>query len=135
MENAIDGGDIAVVRAIDPAILRKGDIISFSDGKSVTTHRIVELTEKDGLPAFITQGDANDTQDANPISYEQIQGKYLFRIPKIGHLAMLMQTPVGMIAFIVVPVCALVLIEMILSKRRAKRELDSLKSQFANETE
>jgi len=121
MEPAIYGGDLVVAKTVDPADLKVRDIISFKEGESVITHRIIEMTEKNGEPVFITQGDANNTEDGNPVTYAQVEGIVLFKIRGLGNLSMFMQTQVGMIVFIGIPLCGFVVYDAI-RRRRAEQE-------------
>jgi len=66
--------------------LQVGDIITYRVGNSLVTHRIMEITTDNGNVAYITQGDANNTMDGNPITKDQIVGKYQFRIPFAGYV-------------------------------------------------
>lgn len=105
MDPTIAGGDLVVTRVTDVADLEVGDIISYKEGTAVITHRIVELTEVDGEPAFITQGDANNTPDVNPVVVSQVEGMYVFRIAGMGRCALFLQTPIGMLVFVGIPLC------------------------------
>ena len=53
---------------------KKGDIITFHNGDTVVTHRVVKK-EKD---IFITKGDANKTEDPVPAEASQIIGRVVF---------------------------------------------------------
>ena len=125
MEGTIDGGDLIVTKVVEPEALEVGDIISYSIDKSVITHRIIEKTEADEQPAFITKGDANNTEDQDPVMYDQVESIYLFRIAGLGNVAMFMQTPVGMLVFIGIPLCCFILYDII--RRRLQVKKDSKK--------
>lgn len=137
MEDTINSGDLVITKAVDPATLEVGDIISYREGESVITHRIVEFTEEEGEAAFITQGDANNAEDSNPVLYSQVEGTYLFRLSGLGNLAMYMQTPVGMLVFIGIPICCFILYDVIRRRLDNKKdsgtqaEIDRLKAQLA----
>lgn len=140
MESTIDGGDLVITKVVDPETLEVGDIISYSLGESVITHRIAEKTEADGEPAFITKGDANNTEDQDPVTYDQVESSYLFRIAGMGNIAMFMQTPVGMLVFIGIPLCCFILYDIIRRRLQAKKdskkddkmqtEIESLRAQL-----
>ena len=59
----------------------------------MVTHRVVEVNEED--KSFITKGDANDVNDANPISYENVVGVVKMCIPLLGYITMYIKTPLG----------------------------------------
>lgn len=78
MEDAISVNDLIIDKAQKEYSV--GDIISFESGSSVVTHRIVG--EKDG--GFVTKGDANNTEDRDIVKKENIIGKVVLTVPKIG---------------------------------------------------
>lgn len=121
METEIMTGDVVFVKQTDVDSLKPQDIIAFKTGDVVVTHRIVEvLSDGNGEKRFITKGDANNTQD-DPISASQVVGVYVSRIAKIGDLAMFMQTPVGMVCFIGIPVILFILYDVIRRKLYEKK--------------
>ncbi len=70
----------------------KGDIITFEDGGSLVTHRIVGESDS----GFITQGDANNTPDRKPVAEGSILGKVVLTVPKIGLFIEFIRTPFGL---------------------------------------
>jgi len=85
METKIHVGDLIITKEIDPETLQVGDIIAFRDAENtVTTHRIIDIVEKDGVTYFITKGDNNNSQDQNLVEYDDVEGLYVTRIPGIG---------------------------------------------------
>jgi len=82
-------GDAVVIEKLTDAEkkeLEKGDIIQFVKGNKYVIHRIIKV-EKDDYEnnIFITQGDFNNVEDSGYVEYDQIIGKYKFRIPFIGY--------------------------------------------------
>jgi len=83
MKPALQVGDIVVSVKPDPYKVETGDIIQFRKGNDMILHRVIEVDTSEGR-RFITQGDANRVADLDPVSTEQIVGKRIFTIPKIG---------------------------------------------------
>jgi len=127
MEPEINSGDLIISKTVDPNALGVGNIISFKEGNAVVTHRIAEITDENGEPAFVTKGDANNARDTIPVTYSEVEGNYLLRIPKLGHLALFLQTPLGMIALIGLPVLGIVIYEFSRVKREKEKENRELK--------
>jgi len=48
---------------------------------------VVEIQEIEGSMVFVTQGDANSKPDTDPVIPENLVGKVIFSIPKIGWAA------------------------------------------------
>jgi signal peptidase len=88
MNPALYPGDVVVTRETKPEAIRVGDVIRFRrDGLDVV-HRVVEIVEQDSGLVFTTRGDNNNTDDA-PVMAEQVQGKLILTIPKIGWIGIL----------------------------------------------
>ena len=105
MDPAIQVGDLIFVNDCDPAALKEGDVVCYlSSGKAIT-HRIVSIAEgDDGQPRLVTKGDANTAEDRLAVSFDQVQGQWSgARVPGLGNAILFMQTPAGMILFIVCP--------------------------------
>jgi len=125
MEPTFAAGDMILIRRVeDPAALREGDVICYLTGEGVAvTHTIVQVTELDGQVRYVTQGDANNTADQLAVAPGQIEGVYTgVHIPKLGSLAMFMQTTTGMIVFIICPLLILVGWDVLRRRVDAKRE-------------
>ena len=119
----IEVGDLIFVKPVKAEALKPGDIIAFKEGSIVVTHRIVRIeTAEDGTLQFITKGDANNTEDSQPVSAANLVGKYAGRIAHLGDVALFAQKPVGMAVFIAVPVLCFVLYDASVRRREAARE-------------
>ena len=133
MEPEINGGDLVITKTIDPAELKEGDIISFKDGDSIVTHKIIKLTEKDGEPVFVTKGVANNAEDENRVRYSQVESIYLFKISGLGHFSMFMQTPQGVLVFVGIPLCGFLIYDVVrrlLNDRREKEKDNKMKAEI-----
>lgn len=79
-------GDIAIIRRLNKnTTIQNGDIIAFRsplNRENIFIHRVVETTSS----GYITKGDANEDQDARPITNDKVLGTYIFRIPFLGFL-------------------------------------------------
>ena len=135
METQISAGDIVVVKEIDTNELKKGDIIAFKDGNIVITHRIDEVTEIDGKTQYITKGDNNSTQDIGYVSPEQVEGVFKFKIARLGHIAMFIQTPLGMIVCLSIPIIIIILLQTTDSKKEKEELIAKLNKQSKMEEE
>ena len=83
-----------------------GDIITYiSKSGSLVTHRIVGETEE----GFITRGDANNTDDREPVKVDSIMGKAFLIIPGVGLVVEFMNTPLGLMCMVFIGISILVL--------------------------
>ena len=119
----IEAGDLIFVVPIKAPKLKVGDVITFMQGKTVVTHRIIEIiTDQNGKLQFRTKGDANNTEDTELVSESNLVGIYRGRIPKVGDLVIFMQTPLGMIVFIGVPLLAFLAYDIIRRQKYAAKD-------------
>ena len=135
METQISAGDIVVVKEIDTNELKKGDIIAFKDGNIVITHRIDEVTEIDGKTQYITKGDNNNMQDIGYVLPEQVEGVFKFKIARLGNIAMFIQTPLGMIVCLSIPIIIIILLQTTDSKKEKEELIAKLNKQSKMEEE
>lgn len=61
--------------------IESGDVIAFrANDDMLVTHRAVGITEE----GIITKGDANNTNDSDPVTKENYIGKTVYSVPKLG---------------------------------------------------
>lgn len=88
----INVNDLAIVKNVsNQSEIGVNDIISFRKDGVVTTHRVNSIKVENDNILYVTKGDNNNTVDLEPVSFSQIEGKYLFEIPGIGNFANLLQ--------------------------------------------
>lgn len=122
-DDHIEVDDLIFVSKIKPDKLEKGDIISFMENGFVVTHRIIEIdANEDGGLVFTTKGDANNIEDENPVTEDMVIGIYKTRLPGVGRFAMFLQKPLGMLAFIGVPLCSFIIYDVIIRQRASAKE-------------
>lgn len=132
-------GDLVIVKEVDPATLREGDIISFQSTNpqsygQVVTHKIRELTtDSTGEPGFVTYGTTTNTDDESVVTYNFVLGKYQTKIPGAGQFFQFLKTTPGYIICIFLPFFILILIQGInsirLFKKYKQEQMDSISSE------
>ncbi|GAB7092980.1 hypothetical protein JCM30237_01320 [Halolamina litorea] len=111
MRPGIDPGDVVFVSATSAASIGVDDVITYTrpGSNTPTTHRVVEVVERDGDRLFRTQGDANEDPDSALIAPEQVVGVVTLTIPFIGTVIGLADSQYGFLALVVLPFGLLVL--------------------------
>ena len=106
----IEAGDLIFVGRADPSALEVGYVIAYMSGQTTVTHRITNIdTAENGDISFTTKGDANEVEDSDPVTEDQLIGIYRGRIPRVGDFALFLQQPLGMLLFIGIPLFAFVI--------------------------
>ncbi len=127
MSPALDGGDVVIVSEREPDQIEEGDVITFAPPGDIdqrTTHRVVEVDKEGGQTAFITQGDANDSPDGQPVAADRVIGEVTLTIPYFGRFVMFAQSQLGIVTLIILPGLALVGTEVLAFTRQRQSEQD-----------
>ena len=129
-----ESGDLIICNTAEPEEIKIGDVICFYDpegnGTATVTHRVQEvITDDEGNLAWITKGDANNTEDLPTVPAKNLIGVYKTRLKGLGNVAMFMQTTQGLIICVICPIILLVAYDVI--RRRAyekskKKDTDAL---------
>ena len=106
--------DIVVTKKIAEEKLQIGDIITFISpdprfGGISITHRIIEKIYDDskGIYTYRTQGDANNVADTIPVPNDNILGKVILKIPKLGYIQDVLSSKGGLIILVLIPCLAI----------------------------
>lgn len=122
MEPTIMVGDAIFVKKVPEKEIKINDIISFHDGECINTHRIVGVSEENGIKMYRTKGDNNRGEDKEKVSYSQIEGKYLFKINNFGNLIKVLQSKVTLAILILLVCCNTYFNYRLKYKRKARRD-------------
>ena len=124
MEPTYSVGDLLYDKHVDPDSVRVGDPITFvlNGDLVVATHRVVSIDSENSK--FTTKGDANGTEDAAPVHFNNLIGVPVFSIPLLGYVSAYIQSPPGMYVAIVLGVVLLaaVFVPDLLTKKAKKEE-------------
>jgi signal peptidase I len=125
MEPVISPGDVVVDEQIAPTEAKVGDIVTFRDPEEQTkllTHRVVGMRRiAGGRLAFVTQGDANNTQEHWRVPADGQIGRVMYVVPWVGHVAVFARTKFGWMLLVGVPLF-LILGEELLRIWRPRRD-------------
>ena len=85
MRPVMDAGDVVIIAKVPADVIKEGDIIQFRKEEKITVmHRVIEIQETEGAKFFITKGDDNDEPDTDPVNPQNVVGKHVLTIPKVG---------------------------------------------------
>ena len=125
MEPTYSVGDLIYVKTVDPDSVKVGDPITFvlNEDLVVATHRVVAVDGENRQ--FTTKGDANSTEDAAPVHFNNLIGVPVFAIPLLGYVSAYIQSPPGMYVAIAVGVILLVAVFLpdLFTKKDKKEEV------------
>ena len=129
MEPTYSVGDLIYVKEVDPDSVKVGDPITFvlNEELVVATHRVVSIDSENRQ--FTTKGDANSTEDAAPVHFNNLIGVPVFSVPLLGYVSAYIQNPPGMyvaIALGVILLAAVFLPDMLTKKDTKKEKQEEL---------
>lgn len=110
MEPVLEVNDLIVIKQVDEEDIQKNDIITFYTYLSeigqygYVTHNVVDIIEQEGETVYITQGERHysdsvdrwfdENGDPINITIEEVEGEYVFKIPKVGYIKALIIDPI-----------------------------------------
>lgn len=123
MYPTIDPGDLVIATEVkdlsslrprivdkeDPSkVIYEGDIITYwtviNGERVLNTHRIVNVYDGGGYLIFQTKGDNNTLEDPLTVHESEVVGQYKTKIPGVGKVFDYLQTSVGFLIVVVIPV-------------------------------
>lgn len=123
--------DVVVTKKITDSDLKIGDVITFSSTDSrfvgtIITHRIIDKQCFNGICTFQTKGDNNTIIDEALVQSNNIYGKVIYKIPKLGYLQVFLAQRGGWIIVILLPCLSIIsydilkLVKSIKNKKQRK---------------
>lgn len=117
MSPSFEKNDLVLIRnTSENDKYEKGTVVCYRSGDVYVTHRIVKVSEENGKTVYTTQGDANNTPDRDTVKAEQILGVYSTHFAGMGNVLLFIQTPIGMILCVLLPIFVIFLIFTIPSR-------------------
>lgn len=110
--------DAVIVKRTSQDNLNIGDIITFKSTDPrytglIITHRIVGTQSiSSGDLVYRTKGDNNRIEDSAVVQNDNIFGKVILKIPKLGYIRDFLNKPFGFILFIFLPILLIVIINL-----------------------
>ena len=93
MQREIPVGSLVIAKHVEPAEIRVGDTITFSDSDGrLVTHKIKHAFQLDGELCFQTQGTENADPDEEYVSKENLVGVVAFHFAEQGDLLVRLRT-------------------------------------------
>ena len=118
MTPTINVGDCVIVKRMNNDGYRIGDIITYdmsdsSNSNFLVTHRVVNKKVVDSKESYYTtRGDNNSLIDTKPVNTNDIYGKVLFKIPKLGLLFNFFNKPSNFFLWLLIPTIIILVYEL-----------------------
>ena len=144
MQPNINVYDVVFSLKIDPKDIKVGDVITFYSSDEnlhnmTITHRVIEISESNGSFKYKTKGDNNVQADGSLAEGDNVIGKVMFRIPKLGKIQSILQSRGGWFLIILVPALLVIsydilkLCKQISARNKWKKEQKLKKQQAINQ--
>ena len=92
MEPLVYAGDVVVIERTEASKLKVGDIVQYWAKDFYIIHRVIDIYNEDNKAVYITKGDNNNVRDSLPVAAEQIKGKVIATVPKLGLITFLLRS-------------------------------------------
>ena len=127
MTKTIESGDLIFTKIVDINALKENDIIAYRDNANyVKMHEISKIEESVNKTRKINvKNTYNDSDDVFYIQEQRIEGKYEYRIPKLGSILYCIQRPITLIILYVIT-CIIGGINIYISGKIDEKELNDV---------
>lgn len=122
MEPTIMTEDAILVKEVPQDKIKINDIISFSQRETIITHRVIGIVEENGITKYKTKGDNNNAEDKEKITYDQIEGKYQFRLSQFGIITEILKSKVTLAILILMIIFIYYYKRKIENKKQKRKE-------------
>lgn len=112
MEPTFNVNDLVVVKKVDTSELNDGDIITFENDGKVISHRILKISKNRNGVKIQTKGDNNEVQDPYELTAEQVYGKVVFSIEKLGRFVTYIQNAKGFLNIVIFAIIVYILVSL-----------------------
>lgn len=130
LEPSLAQGDAVIVDETPAKSIAVGEIVVYQSGTLTAVGQVVSTRSISGEPLFLVQPGANAAEDF--VTEDQLYGTASRYIPYIGYVMDFMDTPVGLVCCIGIPVLLVILIEIFSTIAQAKRHLRNEEEETEN---
>ena len=101
-------GDVIIDKKVPAEEIKKGDIITYDclsgdlAGQTITHRVVTDPESRNGTYYFRTQGDREGAPLDDIISYDQVEGKFVNKLPWLNKLYTFFLSPYGLLTFILI---------------------------------
>lgn len=108
MTPVLEVGDVIIDKKVPAEEIKKGDIITYDclsgdlAGQTITHRVVTDPESRNGTYYIQTQGDKAGAPLDDIISYDQVEGKYVNKLPWLNKLYSFFLSPYGLLTFILI---------------------------------
>ena len=121
MAPVIDPGDLVIVRAAPADSLKQNEIVAFRVDEAILVQRIEQIDDGKTERELFTQAD-RPGYDSFDITEEALEGRLVLRIPRLGDFMIFLQSPMGTMIFVLIPLLVLFILYSISAGKKADKE-------------
>ena len=125
MYPTIKAGDVVITYKEDNNKYNDGDVITFvseQNGGITITHRVDEVYNVNNSYSYKTKGDNNNAPDNEITSGDNVLGKVVVKIPKVGYIQQFLVSKTGWIVAVILPCLGIVIYDILkLFKHTARK--------------
>lgn len=95
---------VGIIRTIDSQDIKAQDMIAYRQNDAFFIEQVSQIKKDQGQMVILTSSGPDDAALSTTVPVNKIEGVLIHRIPRIGGWALFMQTPLGLLLFMVLPV-------------------------------
>lgn len=100
-----------------------GEVISFKspEQKTLITHRVSAVKERNNQIFYQTKGDANESADQTLTPQQNVLGQMVFAVPILGNFVKFLNSFIGLFLIVVIPATFIILHEVLVIQDELKK--------------
>ena len=118
---AAEKGDLVIAEKLDAGKLKVGDYIVYGGDKTYYCDKVAEIKKVNIVNKVITAENGGVSYQFNE---NDISGKVIVNIHKLGNIITFLRTPVGIVFFIIFTICLFALLRILITYGRNDEEDD-----------
>ena len=123
LPDAVTGNrSVGLIRTVEPDQLRLQDPIAYRQGQTFFIETVSRISNERGLTTVETVAGPEPDAPRTVVPPSQVEGILVWRIPRLGDVALFMQTPAGLLLFLVLPIVLYFLTDTWTGRRRSEQQ-------------
>jgi signal peptidase len=114
---------VGIIRKVDLKDIQLQDMVAYRQNDSVYIERVAQIKNEQGQLSIMTSMGAGETTLLTNVPGSNVEGILIFRIPRFGSWALFMQTPLGLLFFMVLPLLIFLFIDALLKQSQSEKSV------------
>lgn len=114
---------VGIIRKVDLEDIQLQDMVAYRQDDAVYIERVAQIKNDQGQLSIMTKMGADETPLLTNVPGSNVEGVLIFSIPRFGSWALFMQTPFGLLFFMVMPLLLFLFLDALLKQSQSEKSV------------